>query len=291
MTDERPIPEAPVPPQSPVSAQAPAPATSSVPAPAPLPPALEVGPSIADLAKSVRRHRIWLTVLTVLMILPLLLSCFGLSAIPIALEGLAGGMMSIDDEQLERSRDQVEDAYGDRIKELDIRVVTTVYEDGLPFSFLPNGMDEESLYIECELKDSGVVVADVISMFYGPENLAGSGIIPTKGDLSSRMSEEQLDAVLEAYAAETDSPLGAVRRYSDADEMYGDGSPVPEEVKIGKKAYPSSELWKLTEGLIVEGDTVNGDDESFYTRRAHVFHENPETGEFLYLGTESSDIW
>lgn len=282
MTDQTPVPDAPYPPQT--SSPAPAPVPNPV---NPVP--LEVGPSLADLAKSVRRHRIWLIALTVLMMLPVLLSCFSLLAIPMALDGFVGEM-SIDDEQLERARDEVEEAYGDRIKELDVRVVTTRYDD-MPFSFLSGAMNEESLYIECELEDSGVLVADVISVVFGIEDLSGSGIIPTKGNLASRMSDEQLDAVLEAYAAETDAPLGSVRRYTDPGQMYDESSPAPDEVRIGKTAYPSQELWKISEGLVVKGDTVDGNSDELFTRQGHVFHEDPETGEFTYLGTEPAEIW
>lgn len=221
------------------------------------------------------------------MILPLLLTCFGMFTIPLALEGF-GEYMTIEDHQLERARDEVEEAYGQRIKKLDVRVVTMSYDD-TPFSFMSSGMDEELVYIECELK-SGVVIADPVSSFYGVENLSGSGIIPTRGSLTSRMTDEQLDAALAAYAAETDTPLGSVRRYTD-DEMFDETDSVPDEVEIGKKTYASKELWKFVEGLIVEGDTVDGNNESYYSRRAHVFHEDPDTGEFVYLGSESAEVW
>ena len=252
-------------------------------------PVPDVVPSIAELARSVRRHRIWLIILTLVLVLPLIASC-GSIAFLASTFGPMSDMSTIQDEEADRTRQEIEDALGDRIEDLEVRVVSMSYGDsGFPFSLMPSGYDEQSLYVEYRLKDSGVVVADLVGPY--AMDAASAGLIPTRGSLASRMTDQQYDRLIAAYAAESNSPLGSVRRYNDAESMMMEETTVPAEVVVGDTTYPSKELWSATEGRIVRGESFNADEEMSFTRRVYVFHEDPKTGEFTPLGTESAEIW
>jgi hypothetical protein len=126
---------------------------------------------------------------------------------------------------------------------------------------------------------------------YG-EGVASSGMLPTKGSLVSRMSPEKFDRLLAAYADETKSPLGAVRRYGDESYFSETGSKVPDELTVGDRTLPTKELWSAVEGRIIKGDSVDMSGDSDYSRNALIFWEDPATGEFAFLGTEpTNSMW
>jgi hypothetical protein len=253
-------------------------------------------PEVAALNKSVRRLTIWLVILTV--VVGLTFVCVG-GAIVVSVAGF-GGFVSdgISQGELDTETPMVEikNALGDKLESADVRSVTIDYGDEVPFPFglMGAGMDEQSLYVEIHLKDSDVVIAGVLNGMYGDDLLA-SGVLPTKGSLTSRMTDEQFKRILDAYAAETKLPLGSVRRYNDvSSEMAEPGTAVPETVIIGNKKFKSAELWSAVEGTLVKGDTLKLSGTSFYENgpKAFVFHEDPETGEFTFLGTESTQsVW
>ncbi|MBE0417131.1 MAG: hypothetical protein IBX63_05155 [Coriobacteriia bacterium] len=67
--------------------------------------------------------------------------------------------------------------------------------------------------------------------------------------------------------------------------------PSKDEVLVGGTEYAAKELWSATEGMQVEGDRIDMTRMMSSSRKAHVFHEDPETGEFTYLGAESAEVW
>lgn len=104
------------------------------------------------------------------------------------------------------------------------------------------------------------------------------------------MTDGQFAAFLTAYAAATPSPLGGVRRYGDS-PMEMPGQSVPRTIKSGGRRYRTDELWSAKEGALIEGDSMSIDDSAYSEGTMHVFHEDPKTGEFSYLGTESGMWW
>lgn len=253
-------------------------------------PVVQEGPSTAVLAKSVRGLRTWLIVLTSLMGLAFIGT---LIVVIVGIVGV-GSLLSVGDgvskDEITSAKSQVKSAYGDRLESLEVRAIKL--DDGTPFSAL-SGDTDAAVYVHYKLKDSPVVVADLVE---GPggNDAASYGILPTQGSLTSRMTTTQLNSILAAYASQTTVPLGAVRRYADEQNYTdtGDGSSVPAVVSVGEKKYKTSELWAATEGKIVKGDTLNYDDVMNETRTAFIFHEDPKTGQFTFLGTESaSNMW
>lgn len=248
---------------------------------------------IGSLVASVRRIKIWLGVLTALLVLAILVSCGALSVLFLGFGGFpfATGM-SVSDEQIDAARRDFENGFGSDIESLDVRAVAIEYGDmGFPFAFMQGAGGEETIYVECHLKSSDVVIADLVGYMYGLD-AASSGMIPTKGSLSSRMTQEQFDSLLEAFSEETDYPLGSVRRYADRDEMMFESAPIGEALVIGDQEYPANELWAAAEGRLIEGDSVDMSTESNTTRDALIFHEDPATQEFVFLGTEPSmSMW
>lgn len=252
-------------------------------------------PEVAALAKSVRGLKTWLVILTV--VVGLTFACVGGAiAVSVAsLGGLVSGGFDQGDLDTEAAKLEIQDALGGMLESVDVRTITMDYGDPMPLAFtlLGEGMSEKSLYVEIHLKRSDVVIANPISSMYG-EDLSASGVLPTKGSLTSRMTDEQFKQILDAYAAETNLPLGSIRRYNDvASDMAEPGTAVPETVTIGNKKFKSAELWSAVEGTLVKGDTLNMNDGPFENGpKAFVFHEDPETGVFTFMGTENAQpIW
>jgi len=246
---------------------------------------------IAALETSLRRHRVWLAMLTAI------LGLFAISAL--ALIGLVSYELGsafedtgVSDESAVEAKSEIQQAYGDRLDDVEVRAVKVKYEE-MPFPYsLMGGDDAKSLYVQYRLKGSDVTVADIVEGGVLGEDVATSGMLPTKGSLTSRMTPEQLDRLLVAYANETNKPLGSVRRYGDSQYPMEPGVAVPDEVTVGNRAYASKELWAANEGRVVEGTEVDLSSESEMSRKALIFHEDPETGEFTFLGIEpSANYW
>lgn len=238
--------------------------------------------SFEALQKSVRKHRIWLIVITIALSLLLLLN--GCSLVMNFGFGMFAGPR-IEEGDIQQTKNQVKDAYGKRLKSVEVRTVKASYE-GMPFpySILEGGLSE-TLYIEYTLNDSKVVFANVLTEGPMGNDVAASGLLPTKGPLTSRMTAEQLDHFLEAYAKETRDPLGGVMRYGDGLYAMEMGGRTPDEIKVGDKEYATEDLWSATKGLVVSGDKADMDMMGMESS-ALVFREDPETGEFTCLGTQ-----
>ncbi len=188
-------------------------------------------------------------------------------------------------------REEIESAFGDELESLDVRTVRVDYGEPFPFSLIsgmPGG--EEAIYVEYKLKGVDVVIADVPGGPWGFD-LVNSGILPVRGSLASRMTHEQFGRILRAYAEETEAPLGSVRRYGDSSGMMYYDSPSPDEIVVAGIEYPTKELWSAVEGTLIEGERIDMSLGMDYVRKALVFHEHPETGEFEYLGSESVDMY
>ena len=163
-----------------------------------------------------------------------------------------------------------------------MRLVTMKFDD--PSIPADAAGDQQFVYVQYRLKDSDVVVADIVGGPFGPDPTS-MGMLPTQGSLQSRMTPEQFDRFLAAYAGETTAPLSGVRRYNDRAEMMMPGSVQGGVVRVGDKKYNAGDLWAAAEGMTVEGDTV-GMDVWSTSRKALIFHEDPKSGAFTFLGTE-----
>lgn len=246
------------------------------------------GPSTAELARSVRNLRRWMIALTVVVALTVM---GGAAMAGVALWGIVGiGAMSDPtaptDAMADKVRDEIKSALGDKLESVDVRAVEFDYGGKPPFPYsLVDGVgDSKSIYVEYRLKSSPTLVAGVLEGPMGMD-ISSSGMLPTRGSLASRMTDEQFAGILKAYAQETKAPLGSVRRYSDQSAMY-EGKTSSDMVPVGAKEYPSKELWSASEGIVVKGDRVSLSDTAPYQRKAYVFHEDPKSGEFTYVGTE-----
>lgn len=247
-------------------------------------------PSTADLARSVRRLRVWLAVVTAVVSLFVVGACASGALMLTGFSMMGEEFAGVTEEQVAATRREFELELGDRLERIEVRAVAIDYgEAPFPYAFLEGSTDEKTLYVEYKLKGSDVLVADLVGGPMG-EDAVSSGILPTEGSLNSRMTAEQFDRLLAAFAAETKSPLGVVRRYNDPPMWVGDESPVAAEVTVGTKEYRSKELWSATQGRIVEGDRVDVEHDTG-TRQALIFHEDPKTGVFTYLGTEPSEVF
>jgi hypothetical protein len=188
---------------------------------------------------------------------------------------------------VDETRQQIKDAFGDDLDRVEVREVTQSYGDApFPFSALAKSSGTKAVYMEYQLRGSDVVVAGLTGDLPIGGSPGPADMIPTKGSLASRMTLPQFKRLLVAYAAETKAPLGAVRRYNDPSPSSSRGGSEA-TVTIGSQDYAAKELWSATEGMLVKGDEVTDDIETRFERTAHVFREDPVTGEFKSLGTET----
>lgn len=241
---------------------------------------------------AVRRLRIWLIVLTVLVALLVAAAVAAAIWLPGQLDeaeepGVYPGM-TVSDEQLATTQAEIENALGDMIADVEVRRVTMTFDD--PSIPAEAAGEEQFVYVSFRLADSGVVVADILGGPYAPD-VSSMGMLPTQGSLRSRMTEREFARFLAAYADETTVPLGSVRRYDDRAEMgMMPGTVQSDRIRAGGKSYKVEDLWAATEGLLVEGDTI-GMEEMGTMRKAFIFYEDPKSGAFTFLGTESASGW
>jgi hypothetical protein len=240
----------------------------------------------AELLTTVRRLRAWLIVLSVLVALLVAAAIVAAVLVPRAIddrdETAFVGAIGPTADQVATTREEIESALGGSLEGLDVRLVTMKFDDASMPADVPS--EERFIYVQYTLKDSGVVVADIVGGPFGPDPMT-MGMLPTQGPLQSRMTPGQFDRFIAAYAHETTSPLGNVRRYNDRAEMMMPGSAPGEVVRVGNKKYKANDLWAATEGMTVEGDAV-GMDVWSTSRKALVFYEDPKSGAFTFLGTE-----
>lgn len=246
--------------------------------------------SLAALTRSLRLVKVWLIVLTVA------LAAFAATFVVMQVAGEDGDqtqgyvpdMYQPSERQVAEVRAEVENAFGDRLESVDARIVQVDLPEGAFAGAPDDAGPPPTLYVEYRLKGFETPIAGTL-----PDPLASvafSGLIPTKGSLVSRMTEEQFEAFLVAYAKATPSPLGGVRRYGDS-PMEMPGQVVADTIKSGGRSYRTDELWAAKEGALVEGDHVSIDDSGYSQGTIHVFHEDPKTGELTYLGTEPGMWW
>jgi hypothetical protein len=239
-----------------------------------------------ELVTAVGRLKVWLIVLTVLVTLLVAAAIAAAILVPRAIDDQQDVAYSEPigptADQVASTREEIETALGDSLEGLDVRLVTMTFDDPSMPADAPD--EEQFIYVQYRLKDSGVVVADIVGGPFGPDPTS-MGMLPTQGSLQSRMTPEQFDRLLAAYADETAAPLGNVRRYNDRSEMMMPGAVQDDSVRVGETKYEASDLWAATEGMTVEGDTI-GMDVWAPSRKALIFYEDPETGDFTYLGTE-----
>jgi hypothetical protein len=243
-------------------------------------------PSLAAIAASLKAIRVWLIALTVVVAL-LVAAVVGVGVKAFDGDGgeipydSVGEILQPSDEQVAEARAEVEGAFGDRLESLEVRILEP---DGDMGVYGPPA----GLYVEYRLVGADVTVAGIVMDPF--QSVSAAGLVPTRGSLRSRMSEEQFDALMAAVTDATISVVGGVRRYGDMPQ----GMPVPEladEITSGDRSYPVDELWTVLEGTAVEGDTLDEDTLGYMGQTAHVFHEDPETGAFVYLGTEPAMWW
>jgi hypothetical protein len=232
--------------------------------------------------------KVWLAVLTVA------LGVF--AAIVVVLEirsddadeqGVVGDLYKPTERQVAAARAEVEEAYGDQLESVTVRVVRVDMPEEAAADVAMGEGPPPLLYIEYRLRGFETVIAGTTMDPYS--TAAAAGMLPTKGSLLSRMTEEQFEVFLAAYAEATSAPLGGVRRYGDSPVMPGQVT--ADTVKSGGRTYRTDELWAAREGALVDGDTIGFDDPAFMQATAHIFHEDPRTGEFTYLGTEPAVWW
>jgi hypothetical protein len=245
--------------------------------------------SLAKLARSLRVLKIWLVVLSV--------AIAGLVAAVVVLEvtrddtpapDYVGETYRPTEQQAVDARAEIEHAFGDKLESVAARIVQV----DLPAEALvgaPEGsMPPPVLYVEYRLKGFDIPIAGTVEEPYS--SVSSAALIPTRGSLSSRMSSKQFDALLRAYGEATSAPFGGVRRYGDS-AMEMPGQVVADTIRSGGRTYRTDELWTVRQGALAEGDSISIEDSAYSEGTMHVFREDPKTGEFTYLGTESGMWW
>jgi hypothetical protein len=242
--------------------------------------------SLASVVRSLKLIKVWLIVLTVILVAVGAATVYGLVDEDEPQEPYYGEMYEPTDQQVADALAEVEEAYGDNLES--VEVVAVEVDLGEEMQGIPEGEGPPpTIYIEYRLK--GIATPFAATLMDPMMSVSASGLIPTRGSLVSRMSMEQLERLIAAYGDVTSAPIGGVRRYGDSTMMPEQS--VADKIKSGGRSYKTDELWSVVEGAIVEGDTVDIEDTAYATSTVHVFHEDPKTGQITYLGTEPAGMW
>lgn len=241
-------------------------------------------PPQPDLARQVRFLRRWLVVLTIVLVLFVVGAAFMAGAALFSFSGFyAGSGTKVDPEQVKTTRQEYEKGLGSDLKSLDVRAVNVDFGGmGGPFPFM-SSPKEQALYVEYHLKSSELTFANLQMNGQDP------GLLPTQAPISSQMTEEQFRGIVKAYEAESKETFGGVHRYNDSNAGM-EGAPAT-AVSIGGKDYATKDLWVVTQGVRVEGDTFSPNMIGFGPQSALVFVEETKTASFTYLGTDESARW
>jgi hypothetical protein len=233
-------------------------------------------PAVTALARSVKRLRVWVIVLTVVVSLLVLGSCAPLALVGLAMGTAGMGGPSPSPTNLSSVRSEIQTSLGANLASLQVRSVEVSYPEVSEIPFF--SAKEHLVYVEAHLKDPDVVIADVLGFAGSPTE---SGLLPTKASFASRLSDQQYLALLRAFRAKTDRPVGPISTYADSSHGSADTT-----VAIDGRYYPASQLWSVTVGRRVSSDRTF-EVKPGARRDCLVFWEEPGTGRFEYVGTES----
>lgn len=206
-----------------------------------------------------------------------------------AIAVIGSGMMFPYDEPDESTRQQLEksikDAYGDRLTGLSVEEVEIEWDDSEmgfgpfgPFLF-GGGPPDEALAFSYGLTGTDVKFANVIT---DVESLSYGGMLPTRGSISNRLTEEQLLALAKAWSAVSSDPIGGVERYGRSEMVSMEEASLPPTITVGGKDFASKDLWLVSAGAVAVDGKVSPDEQT----TARVFSFDPAAKTFVYVADE-----
>lgn len=236
-------------------------------------------PKAADVHRSVKVLRVWLIVLTVVVVVLVGVAGAGVYAAWSYYSMFNGwAAEGPDADQTTALEGAVKSAYRDALESVKVTELSLERPSAAgPFGA---GYMPRVYSIVYRIKGVSSPFAGLAST---PEDLDGSGLIPTEGSLSSRLELEQVVSLAAAFKAESDKPIGGMSAYYDND--YVEGQSPPAVIDVAGKEYQTKTLWAVAEGSEPPADKKlqpYGMDDV----RALIFHRDPATGAWTYLGTE-----
>lgn len=231
--------------------------------------------TVAELARSVGRLRVWVIVMSVLVVVT--------TCAPTALGGLAllvgvtAGGPRLEPDSVERAIKQGLDR---QLESVVVREVKVKSGDApFPFSLLDGGQG-----VALEARTTGGVEMSEVLQADGV--LTAEDLLPTVGPLTTRMSDTRLAALLNAYRGRSSKPFGQIVTYS---ELHPDSTQTESrQLEVSGRQYPAERVWVVVTGYQASGESVDISSAAFAERAGLVFFENAE-GEFEYVGSETVD--
>jgi hypothetical protein len=111
-------------------------------------------------------------------------------------------------------------------------------------------------------------------------------MLPSQGSMISKLDDKQVLSLLSAFAKRSDKPAGSFFSYLDSANGMADPTTVRDSIRISGVDYKTDELWRVSEGVTVTGDTLDAEQFGNHVWRDAIFHMDPATGECTFLGTE-----
>jgi hypothetical protein len=128
-----------------------------------------------------------------------------------------------------------------------------------------------------KLKDSAVTFAGLVN---DVPDLNQSGLVPTMGTLSDQLSAPELTALMVAWGAHSDKPMGFVYSYAGDNTDYSPG----DTIVVDGTSYLVDNLWCVNEGWVPAGN--GAEDYLMPDVRDLVFKLDTTSGSFTYIGSE-----
>jgi hypothetical protein len=229
--------------------------------------------------------RVWLTVLSVILgVLLAAVSVAGYFAYTFASDFYGGVTpQGSTEDQTAKIEKAVRSAWGDALDTVTVtRVEVKPMTTGLPFS---TG-NTYGYGITYRLKGAQASIAGIVA---DDSALGDTGLLPAVGSLMSHMDAKQVVALSVAYKGKTSKPMGAISAYLDPSMGGMDPSTVSETLTVSGTPYKTSELWRVADAVEVKkGEVFDAESYANVDQRDMIFHYDPTTGEFAFLGTEPS---
>lgn len=235
------------------------------------------------LRRQLRWIRIWLTVLTVVIVL--LVGGGGLAAFgawTYAREFIGGpsGTQSEEDRSKEMEA-TIRRAYGSDVESVRVRRLTVDYGASSGIPFMPRERSS-AYFVTLALRGEPVQVRG----FADPEDAELGGLVPMRGSMAGRLTLDEVKSLMSAYAAESNGAMGRVGPYYDPE--MSDQQSAPAKISVSGKDYPTSSVWRVSPGVAEpKGDTLDmngrmdmevGDD--------LIFYRDAKSGNWVFLGSE-----
>lgn len=178
-----------------------------------------------------------------------------------------------------RLRDALEGSYDENLESVD------VWETAFTYDKTQGVVEQRPFAVSYRLKGARPTITGVVDDIAG---LGESGLDPTLADLTYQMKDDEVVALLNAWAARSELPVGYIYPYAKQFDYY-DVSDVADEIRVFGEDHLVANLWVVTEGWAPKRGSLTAWSE-VPVLTCMVFERDPKTGALTYVGTENAPL-